>query len=323
MDRMLPTPVLEIGGTHVTAALVQEQASGWTVRAGSMIRRDLDAHGTAADLLDALAGAANALGSGHNGQWGVALPGPFDYVNGIALYEDVGKFDHLHGVDVRAGLLARLRPAPKRITFLNDADAFGIGEFAVGAAGNSRRGACITLGTGVGSAFLADGVPVKTGNDVPPDGSCYLLEYRNRPLEETVSRRAVRRAYAAAKGLAPAEQGTQGTDDAEGPDVREIAEASRAGDAVAGAVLEHAFAAVGEAAGPYIQRFGAEVLIMGGSMAGSWDIVEPALRRGLAAAAPGLAALPIRKAERSEEAGLIGAAYWADRAASRSPGPRP
>jgi glucokinase len=258
MDRMLPTPVLEIGGTHVTAALVQEQASGWTVRAGSMIRRDLDAHGTAADLLDALAGAANALGSGHNGQWGVALPGPFDYVNGIALYEDVGKFDHLHGVDVRAGLLARLRPAPKRITFLNDADAFGIGEFAVGAAGNSRRGACITLGTGVGSAFLADGVPVKTGNDVPPDGSCYLLEYRNRPLEETVSRRAVRRAYAEAKAAAAQRVGTvrEGAvteePDAGIPDVREIAEASRAGDAVAGVVLEHAFAAVGEAAGPYL-----------------------------------------------------------------------
>lgn len=288
-----------------------------------MIRRDLDAHGTAADLLDALAGAANSLGGGHNGQWGVALPGPFDYLNGIALYEDVGKFDHLHGVDVRAGLLARLHTAPKCITFLNDADAFGIGEFAIGAAGSSRRGACITLGTGVGSAFLADGVPVKTGNDVPPDGSCYLLAYRNRPLEETVSRRAVRRAYAAAKGLAPAEPGTRGTDDAEGPDVREIAEASRAGDAVAEAVLEHAFAAVGEAAGPYLQRFGAEVLIVGGSMAGSWDIVEPALRRGLAAAAQGLAALPIRKAERSEEAGLIGAAYWAGRAASPSRGPMP
>jgi glucokinase len=322
MDRMLPTPVLEIGGTHVTAALVQEQASGWTVRAGSMIRRDLDAHGTAADLLDTLAGAANALGGGHNGQWGVALPGPFDYVSGIALYEDVGKFDHLHGVDVRAGLLARLRPGPKRITFLNDADAFGIGEFVVGAAGNSRRGACITLGTGVGSAFLADGVPVKTGNDVPPDGSCYLLEYRGRPLEDTVSRRAIRRAYAEAKAAAAQRVGTVREDsvregavteepDAGIPDVREIAEAGRVGDAVAAAVLEYAFAAVAEAAGPYLERFGAEVLIVGGSIAGSWDIVEPAIRKGLTAAAPELATLPIRKAERSEEAGLIGAAYWA------------
>jgi len=42
--------------------------------------------------------------------------------------------------------------------------------------------------------------------------------------------------------------------------------------------------------------------------------VEPALRKGLAAAEPRLAALPIRKAERTEEAGLVGAAFWAQRA---------
>jgi glucokinase len=236
----------------------------------------------------------------------VALPGPFDYANGIARYEHVGKFDQLQGVDLGAGLAARLGPGLKAITFLNDADAFGIGEVALGAAGLSRRAVCITLGTGVGSSFLADGIPVKTGADVPPDGSCYLLEYRGRPLEDTVSRRAIRRAFAAAAGLEE--------HDARTPDVRDIAEASRAGDAVAEAVLEDAFAAVGEATGPYLARFGAEVLIVGGSMAGSWDIVGPAIRKGLAAAAPDLGRLALRKAERSEEAGLVGAAYWAQQA---------
>ncbi|HJV98643.1 MAG TPA: ROK family protein [Arthrobacter sp.] len=299
----LPAPVLEIGGTHVTAALVRQAAGTWTVVADSVVRRDLDAHAPAGALLDALAAAADSLGSGHNGRWGVALPGPFDYANGVARYEHVGKFDQLQGVDVRAGLAERLGGRLKTVTFLNDADAFGIGEVALGAAGRSRRAACVTLGTGVGSSFLADGIPVKTGTDVPPDGSCYLLEYRGRPLEDTVSRRAIRRAYAAAAGLDEHDAGT--------PDVRDIAEAGRAGDAVAAAVLEDAFAAVGAAAAPYLERFGAEVLIVGGSMAGSWDIVEPAIRKGLAAAAPGLGALPLRRAERSEEAGLVGAAYWA------------
>lgn len=310
-----PTPVLEIGGTHVTAALVvagpagqRGQAATWTVVPGSVTRRDLDAHGSAEELLDAIAVAANALGSNHSGGWGIALPGPFDYANGIARYEHVGKFDHLHGVDVRAGLAARLLMEPKGIVFLNDADAFGIGEFAIGVAGSSRRAACITLGTGVGSTFLADGLPVKSGADVPPDGSCYLLEYRGRPLEETVSRRAIRSAYAAAAGL-------QHPDGQDTPDVREIAEARRAGDAVAARVLDDAFAAVGEAAGPYLLRFGAEVLIVGGSMADSWDIVEPALRKGLATAGPELGSLPVSRAERAEDAGLIGAAVWARRAA--------
>jgi glucokinase len=327
----LPTPVLEIGGTHVTAALVlggtdvqdeerREQQRPvrrdpghhpWAVVPGSVVRRQLDAHGSADRLLDALAEAATHVGSGHSGTWGVAVPGPFDYRSGVALYENVGKFDHLRGVDVRAGLMERLQPAPQQIAFLNDADAFGIGEYAIGSAGGRRRAVCITLGTGVGSTFLADAVPVKSGPDVPPDGSCYLLEYRGRPLEDTVSRRAIRREYAAAVahlGMAPDAVARRSS---QVPDVQEIAGLSRAGDALATGVLQRAFAAVGEAAGPYLQRFGAEILIVGGSMAGSWDIVEPAIRNGLAAAAPALAALPIHRAERPEEAGLIGAAYWA------------
>lgn len=320
----LPTPVLEIGGTHVTAALVLHAGGTWTVAADSVVRRNLDAHAPAGQLLDALAAAANSLGATHNGQWGVALPGPFDYAGGIARYEHVGKFDGLQDVDVRAGLAERLGLALGTVTFLNDADAFGIGEVALGAAGRTRRAVCITLGTGVGSSFLADGVPVKTGPDVPPDGSCYLLEYRGRPLEDAVSRRAIRRAYAEATGTsgstgAPGaadapDAGTEGPDTGT-PDVREIAEAARNGEAAAAIVLEHAFSAVGEASAPYLEKFGTEVLIVGGSMAGSWDIVEPAIRKGLAAVVPGLAALPLRKAERSEEAGLVGAAYWAGQAA--------
>jgi glucokinase len=323
-DPGLPTPVLEIGGTHVTAALVLPAAGRWSVVAGSVVRRDLDAHAPSGPLMDALAAAATSLGTSHTRRWGVALPGPFDYATGIARYEHVGKFDQLQGVDVGAGLAARLGPGVETITFLNDADAFGIGEVALGAAGRSRRAVCITLGTGVGSSFLADGIPVKTGPDVPPDGSCYLLEYRGRPLEDTVSRRAIRRAYAAATGGSGSAGGTAVVEhpagapgaatedpDAGTPDVRDIAEACRSGDAMAAAVLENAFAAVGEAAGPYLVRFGAEVLIVGGSMAGSWDIVEPAIRNGLAAAAPTLEMLALRKAERSEEAGLVGAACWA------------
>lgn len=299
-DDNLPTPVLEIGGTHVTAAKVARPEGGWRVLPGSMVRRHLDAHASADVLLDVLAQAARDLGAGHSGAWGVALPGPFDYHRGIARYADVGKFDQLRGVDVGAGLARRLGPAQQSMAFLNDADAFGLGEYAMGAAGRSRRAACITLGTGVGSCFLAGGVPVKTGKDVPPDGSCYLLQYGGRPLEETVSRRAIRRTYAAANP------------DAGTPDVHEIAAAARAGDTLAIAVLERAFSAVGEAVGPYLSRFGADILLIGGSMAGSWDIVEPAIRNGLALAVPALATLPITRARHSEEAGLVGAAYWAE-----------
>jgi len=301
-------PVLEIGGTHVTAALVCQHDGGWTVSKASLLRIPLDAHAPEEVLLDVVAQAGRLLGPNHNRQWGVALPGPFDYEHGIGRYEDVGKFESLSGVDVWAGLAERLGPLAGSLAFLNDADAFGIGEYALRSVETGRL-VCITLGTGVGSAFVVDGVPAKTGVGVPPNGSCHLIEYRGRPLEDTISRRAIRREYSeAANGSTPS---------ATEPDVHEIAALCRQGDSVASQVLNRAFGALGEAIAPYLYDFEAESLIVGGSMAGSWDIVLPAIRSGLITARPSLKRLPIIRSERFEEACLIGAAQWGQNRATR------
>jgi glucokinase len=290
-------PVLEIGGTHVTAVLVT--ADPWDLVSDTLRTAWLDADGTAAELLDDLAAAANALPVGRRSDWVVAVPGPFDYTRGIGLFRDVGKFDGLHGVDVRRGLMMRIRPSPFAVRFLNDADAFGVGEYAAGAARGHDRAVCITLGTGVGSAFLDRGQPVNSGPTVPPDGSIHLVVHEGRPLEETVSRRAIRTAYAATAG-------SPGV----APDVHVIAERSRHGDEAAGAVLAHAFRGLGAALAPLVQRFEASIVVIGGSMAGSWDIVEPAVRLGLTRAASELGRLEVRPAERNQVAALLGAAFW-------------
>jgi glucokinase len=60
-----------------------------------------------------------------------ALPGPFDYRQGIGLYHGVGKFETLCGVNLRGR--SRL-PRCKSVTFLNDANAFLLGEWWAGAA---------------------------------------------------------------------------------------------------------------------------------------------------------------------------------------------
>jgi glucokinase len=294
-----PIPVLEIGGTHVTAVLVT--ANPWDLVHDSLRTTRLNADGTSAELLDDLAAAANSLEVGRRSDWVVAVPGPFDYRRGVGLFRDVGKFDNLYGVDVRRGLMMRIRPRPSDVRFLNDADAFGVGEYAAGAARGHDRAVCITLGTGVGSAFLDQGRPVNSGPTVPPDGSIHLVVYEGRPLEETVSRRAIRAAYAAAAGGSP---------DEVTPDVHVIAERSRQGDEVARTVLAHAFAGLGAALAPLLQRFEASILVIGGSMAGSWDIVEPAVRLGLSGPASDLGHLEVRRAELNHVAALLGAAFW-------------
>ena len=112
LDAGDPIPVLEIGGTHVTAVLVS--AHPWDLVPGSLRTARLDADGTAAELLDDLAAAANGLPVGRRSDWVVAVPGPFDYARGVGLFRDVGKFDSLYGVDVRRGLMTRIRPASIR-----------------------------------------------------------------------------------------------------------------------------------------------------------------------------------------------------------------
>jgi glucokinase len=286
-------PALEIGGTHVAGALVDVDAAA--IMAGSRIRGPLDANGPAASILATVLDCAHGLAAGPGTTWGVAIPGPFDYDRGIGQFEGVAKFTALYGVDVGRALRDGLPPS-SRIAFLNDAVAFLIGEWAGGAGAGNDRLAGITLGTGVGSAFLADGRIVATGPDVPPGGEVHRLRIDGRPLEDTVSRRAILAEF----GRLTGERGTDPK-----VDVIEIAGLARSGDDRARAAIEGPLEALGEALRPWLERFGATALVVGGSMAGSWDLVEPALRRGL----PG--SVELRRARRPDDAGLIGAAIYA------------
>ena len=282
------TPVLEIGGSHVTAALVDLTSGEVSTRQHLPLEPDAARD----ELLGRFAAAGLRLGSGAGGRWGVAIPGPFDYETGIGRFHGVGKFESLNGVDVGA-VLADLLVADQ-IRFLNDADAFGIGEAAVGAARGHARAVCLTLGSGIGSAFLADGLPVKTGDAVPPGGFVHTLSHAGRPLEDSMSRRALRSAYRDATG-----------DDL---DVKEIADLVRAGEPDAARVWDAGFTALTAAIGPWVERFAADLVVVGGSIAKSWDLVGPALADGFGAASVPVTVVP---AARPDDAALIGAARWA------------
>ncbi|MFC6885922.1 MULTISPECIES: ROK family protein [Actinomadura] len=285
---MTEIPVLEIGGTHVSAAVID--TSTWRpVRPAT--RRPLQADGSREEFLAAVAGAAAHAAPERPATWGVAMPDPFDYARGIALFAGVGKFDALYGLDVGAAFARRLG-AGHRFAFLNDADAFTLGEWAHGAGAGAGRCAGLTLGTGVGSGWVVDGRIVAEGPGVPPGGRAHRLSVDGVPLEDVMSRRAILAAHRASGGAPSA-------------DVADVAEACRAGDAAATAVLRTAVSALGTALGPCVRRFGADVLVVGGSMAGSWDLFEPWFRE----AAPGLP--PVRPAADPEGAALTGAALHA------------
>ena len=290
---------LDVGGTHVAGAAVNLERH--QLVPGTYRYRALDGTAGADDIISDIARCAADVRARDNSVSGedvlaVAMPGPFDYAAGVGQFSDVGKFDHLNGIDVGTGLRERLTWAPARIVFVNDAHAFGVGEHLAGPAAGGERTVVVTLGTGVGSAFLHDGIPVTSGPSVPPLGRAHLLSIAGRPLEDTVSRRALMNAYAR-------------TGRSQTVDVSEIAACARAGEVAAHAVFTNAFRALGGSLAPWLARFDAQVLVVGGSIARAFDLLAGPMQEGIGTAKPGLS-LPVVQAG-SENSAFIGAGWLA------------
>jgi glucokinase len=269
--------VLEVGGSHVTAAVVS--SVGWAVDV--VERSKLESQKAAEVIVQQLAAAARKLPLASG--LAVALPGPFDYATGVAWYRGVDKFDALYGHDLGQSLRSEL--GLERVAFMNDAEAFAVGEWTAGEIRGLERCVGVTIGTGVGTAFLTDGLVVREGETVPPGGELYRTSYDGRTLEDSISARAILRAYVARTGNEEPEIG-----------VKEIAERARDGSADAREVLLAAFGVLAAALTPWLERFQATKVVLGGSISGAFDIVHTVFDFDVAATAD------------TERSALIGAA---------------
>jgi glucokinase len=256
----------------------------------SRVRVDLPDAGSREELVGRLRRAAEAVATRDVERCGVAVPAPFDYERGIALLRH--KLAALYGVDVRGELAAALGIDPAALSFLNDAAAFGLGEWWAGAARGYPRTVAITLGTGLGSAFLADGRIVQSGPSVPPEGALYLVPFRGAAVEERISRRGLLARYGAGRGL----------------DVQHVAERARHGDVHAREAFDHVAAELAEFLVPWLVRFEAGCLVVGGSIARAWDLIEPVLEPALA---PVESLELVTVAAAIDDAPLLGAAVHA------------
>ena len=175
---LTPSPrviALDVGGTSVKSALVAQ--GGYVI--GEPAITPINSSGEAESILSTFAQIIRThLRESHSSHLiGVALgfPGPFDYTAGICLIEGVEKYGAIYGVNMRAALRARLDLGDLPILFRNDAEAAVVGEARYGAGRDYRRLIGVTLGTGCGSAFMIDGVPVTSGQGVYQDEVMFAL----------------------------------------------------------------------------------------------------------------------------------------------------
>lgn len=168
----------DIGGTHVTAAVVDVR--NWQVVNESIVRHGVNAHADAKSILSAWATPFQDVIQ----NWpetitgiGIAMPGPFDYENGISHMRNQDKYDNLYGMDIRVELSERVGVSKTSIHFINDAAAFLQGEVFAGKHNSAPKVLGITLGTGLGSAVW------KRGSNAM-DADLWKTPYQDSNIEE-------------------------------------------------------------------------------------------------------------------------------------------
>jgi glucokinase len=288
-----PTPspstrviALDVGGTSIKSALVVP--GGHTI--GNPSFKPIDSSGEADRILNTFAQIINPYLDQNSapGLLGVTFgfPGPFDYAAGICLIEGVEKYGAIYGHNIRAALQARLNLRDLPILFRNDAEAAVVGEARYGAGRNYGRLIGVTLGTGCGSAFLMDGLPVTSGPGVPPNGWLYPMLFRGGRADDIFSSRGLESRLQAAGVM-------------EGS-VKEAADAARAGNVGARQVFEAFGADLGSFLNTHALAFTSEAVLILGQISGAMDLFGPPLCQTLS--------VPALPGERGPDAALIGAA---------------
>src|ERR1044072_9863434 len=99
---------IDIGGSHITAGMVDLVQK--KIVEGSVVRHLVNRHASAEEILGIWAGTINdRLLSFQQPvtRVGFAMPGPFDYPNGICLIKGFDKYEALYGLSIRQELAAR------------------------------------------------------------------------------------------------------------------------------------------------------------------------------------------------------------------------
>jgi len=248
--------VYDIGGSHISAALCALDS----LKLSAVAKAAISDVTTGESFLEALASLSSKVNPALEPVAGASLafPGPFDYEAGISRMKH--KLEALYGIDLRAAIAGKLNLLPESIRFLNDADAFVLGELGAGAAHGVGRAIGITLGTGIGSGFGVDGHLVTNGEGVPPGGEIWNFPYAGGIVEDLLSTHSLQKDYLSRTSKSIS--------------VLEIAQAADH-DVDAAAVFETFGKNLGSAIRDTMAAFKPELVVLGGGISHSASLFLP------------------------------------------------
>jgi N-acylmannosamine kinase len=278
---------LDIGGTKLSAALIEgadvierrEAPTPTTDRGPESVTR------AALELLGPFVGQAHALG--------VAATGSVAEGRVTALNADT--LQGWHSFDLRAALE---RGTHLETTVLNDADAAAWGEYALGAGREAENFAFVTVSTGVGGGLVLNGKLHLTRHGLHSELG-YTLAPDGTPIELIASGGAIER-WAKAKGWSGS---------------REVVARAAQGDPDANAKLLESARLVAFKLADLRVTLGIERAAIGGGL-GLSDGYLGRVRAVLDSLGEPWSRLEVVPAALGVDAGLVGAAAWADQKSS-------
>lgn len=289
---------VDIGGGHIVSAAVD--LSDNTIIKESIADSPVDNQASSEVILSiwgkTLQNTISHIGMENIKGIGFGMPGPFDYVNGIALFENVLKYEGLYNVNVGVKIRDILGlPDHIPVRFINDATAFGLGEDWVGKGAKYSRVIALALGTGFGSAFIDDGIPVVTGDLVPEIGAVWHLPFKDSIANDYISTNWFVKEY---ERLSRDRL----------PGVKEIAELYDEQPEVQNLFNEYG-RNMGEILSPWLLKFRAEIVISGGNITRAFPLYKAGLFEVLNAES---ISVEISISDLKEDAALLGSARLID-----------
>lgn len=263
MDKKFAIGV-DIGGSHISSQLVNLE-NGQIIEE-SYFEEKVNNQASAPEIITAWSKAIkqtlNCAMKDQIAGIGIAMPGPFNYEKGIALIKGVAKYESLYGLNITTEIRNELKlPKEIEIRYINDAISFAIGETWTGVGANKKRVVAITLGTGFGSSFVDNGVPVIEGESVPSMGYVYNIPYKEGIADDYFSTRWFVKEFKKRTG-----ENCSG--------VKEIADKASS-NPIASEIFEDFGFRLGIFLSPLLKKFDADCLVIGGNISKAYSLFGP------------------------------------------------
>lgn len=283
---------VDIGGSHITSAAVN--LTDLCIIAGTTFSNKVNNKGDKELIFlewsEAINKTIESISKIENVKIGFAMPGPFHYRTGLAMFEGNDKYEKLFNISIKEHFKKYIKGVDScQFRFMNDASSFGVGVSAIGQAKKHSKIIAITLGTGFGSSFIKDGIPLVQHEEIPKGGCLWDQPYKSGIGDDYFSTRwCIKRYY-----------------ELSGKKVKGVKEIAESKDDYSFTVFEEFGSNMAEFMIPFLMKFQPEIMVIGGNISRASDFFLSIIKEKIRKAGINI---DFEISEAPEDAAIIGSA---------------